>query len=206
MKTMTLLSAAAIMAVGLPCAASAAAVARATIPLNIHSGPGPQYAVVGVIAGNGRAAVQDCIRGSGWCQISYRGIRGWAYSSYLTATAATGSVALAQNRAALGIPVVTYQAQVAEPETETVGAAPVTESVGASPTGVVVNPPEVVETYVTQHPVDPIHLNRDLVLGSAIPQNVELYPVPNYQYEYAYVNTMPVLVAPSTRRIIYVYR
>lgn len=202
MKTMTLFSAAAIMAAGLPCAASAAATARATTPLNIHSGPGPQSAVIGVIPGNGRATVQDCIRGSGWCQVSYRGIRGWAYSTYLTATTPRGSIELAQNRARLGIPTITYQT----PVTATVGVAPVTEAVGAAPPQVDVNPPKVVDTYVVRHPVEPVDLNRDVVVGSVIPQNVELYPVPNYQYEYAYVNTMPVLVAPSTRRIIYVYR
>jgi hypothetical protein len=30
--------------------------------------------------------------------------------------------------------------------------------------------------------------------------------VPDYDYEYAYVNNVPVLVEPSTRRVEYLYR
>lgn len=207
MKTNTLLAAAAIMAVGIPGVASATALARATNSVHIRLGPGPGYAVVGVIPENGRTTVRDCIRGSGWCQVTYRGIRGWAYSTYLTAAnPARALVDLSQNRAALGIPTITYQAQIAVPSSETVGAGPVAETVGEAPAEVVVNPPETVETYVTQHPVEPINLKGEVVVGELVPQKVDLFQVPNYQYEYAYVNTVPVLVAPNTRRIVYVYR
>lgn len=206
MKAMSLLSAAAIMAAGIPCAASAAVMARATTPLNIHSGPGPSYAVIGVIPDRGRTRVQDCIRGSGWCQISYRGIHGWSYSSYLTARAAPGPIELARTRAALGIPTVSYEISVTEPAPEIARGAPVAEeTVGEGPTDVEVNPPEVVETYVTEHPVTSVDVDGGTVVGEVVPQNVELYAVPNYGYRYAYVNRTPVLIAPRTRQVVYVY-
>jgi hypothetical protein len=39
-----------------------------------------------------------------------------------------------------------------------------------------------------------------------LPENVVLTPVPDYDYQYAYINNVPVLVDPSTRRVQYLYR
>ena len=54
------------------------------IPLNIRSGPGPQYSVIGAIPTRGQATVLGCVPGSLWCQVSYNGQLGWVYSQYLT--------------------------------------------------------------------------------------------------------------------------
>ena len=54
-------------------------------PLNVRSGPGPQYPVIGAIPTNGQATVLGCIEGSLWCQVSIWRQQGWAYSKYLTA-------------------------------------------------------------------------------------------------------------------------
>jgi hypothetical protein len=35
---------------------------------------------------------------------------------------------------------------------------------------------------------------------------VQLQTIPDYQYSYVYVNGLPVLVEPATRRIVYIYR
>jgi hypothetical protein len=40
----------------------------------------------------------------------------------------------------------------------------------------------------------------------SLPADVALQPVPDYEYQYAYVNRVPVLVQPQTRRIVYIYR
>lgn len=48
--------------------AAAATVAVATTPLNIRSGPGPQYPVIGAIAANSQAIVNGCIQGSLWAK------------------------------------------------------------------------------------------------------------------------------------------
>lgn len=187
--------------------ASAATTAEATTALNIRSGPGPQYEVVGVIKDNDQAVIDGCIEGSLWCQVSYRGTTGWAYSKYLTASASGKTVVIADDRAALNVPVVTY-----EPAPGTVGSAAPPTVTGTlvdaqSPTRpLVITPPAEVRTYVTAHPVRRTYLNGEVVVGAGLPQDVVLQPVPQYDYRYAYVNGMPVLVEPGSRRIVYVYR
>ena len=66
-------------------AALAAFNATATTDLNIRSGPGPQFEVVGAIANSDTATVNGCIEGSKWCQVTYNGTTGWSYSEYLSA-------------------------------------------------------------------------------------------------------------------------
>jgi len=68
------------------------------------------------------------------------------------------------------------------------------------------NPPPAVNSYVTSHPVQPVILNGEVVLGGGLPADVALNAVPDYEYDYAYVNRVPVLVEPTTRRIVYIYR
>ncbi|MGH6682900.1 MAG: SH3 domain-containing protein, partial [Pseudolabrys sp.] len=51
---------AALMAAALSTTASAAIVASAMTPLNVRSGPGPQYPVIGAIPLNGKATIIGC--------------------------------------------------------------------------------------------------------------------------------------------------
>jgi hypothetical protein len=67
-------------------------------------------------------------------------------------------------------------------------------------------PPRAVRTYVTTNPLDPVYLEGNLAVGAGIPEDITLSAVPNYRYQYVYVNDRPVLVDPATRRIVYVYR
>ena len=60
--------------------------------------------------------------------------------------------------------------------------------------------------YVIEHPARPIYLNGEVVVGAGLPESVDLQPVPDSEYNYAYVNREPVLVQPRTRRIVYIYR
>jgi len=186
--------------------ASAAVVAQAATPLNIRSGPGPQYSVIGAIPTRGQATITGCISGSLWCSVGYNGKQGWAYSQYLMATLSGHSLAVAEMR---DIPPITYQAPA-----EIVGSAasaPVINGalVDPQPTSaplVIAPPPPEVQTYVVSHPVAPVYLNGEVVEGAGLPQTVQLAPVPGSDYDYAYVNSVPVLVQPSTRQVVYVYR
>ena len=47
---------------------------------------------------------------------------------------------------------------------------------------------------------------RFLIEGAGLPDTVTLAPVPGSEYQYAYVNGVPVLVEPSSRRVRYIYR
>jgi uncharacterized protein YraI len=64
----------------LPAAASAAP-AVATANVNVRSGPGTQFGVVGVLTSGAIVDVQRCT--GSWCQIEGRGPDGWVSSSYL---------------------------------------------------------------------------------------------------------------------------
>lgn len=188
--------------------ASAATVASAVTPLNIRSGPGPEYSVTGSIPTNGQATILGCIEGSLWCQITYNGKQGWAYSQYMTAMISGRSLAVSEGIREL--PAVTYTA----PTTGTTIVRPAISGSFVAPTTVTttttaplsIAPPPAVQTYVVQHPVTPVYLNGEVVEGVGLPADVALTPVPDYEYQYAYVNGVPVLVEPSTRRVRYIYR
>jgi uncharacterized protein YraI len=200
--TATLLAAVtALAALSLP--ASAATLATATTSLNIRTGPGPEYPVIGAIPDNGRATVTGCIQGSLWCQVTYNGRQGWAYSQYLTGM--TGGQTVVVNQV---VPAITYTAPAA-----TVGTTVVTPTISGEFVAPVAGaplsiapPPASVQTYVVQNPVTPVYLNGEVVEGAGLPEDVVLTPVPNYDYNYAYVNGVPVLVEPGTRRVTYIYR
>jgi uncharacterized protein YraI len=187
--------------------ASATIAASATTPLNLRSGPGPQYSIIDAVADGGQAEVIGCIQGSLWCQVSYNGTQGWAYSEYLTARLAGQSFAVAETLKEM--PTVTYQAPV-----ETVGSAESSPAVigtlvarPATAQPVAVTPPANVRSYVISHPVKPVYLNGEVVEGVGLPGNVTLVPIPGYDdYEYANVNNVPVLVEPATRQVAFIFR
>jgi len=197
----------------------------ATADLNIRSGPGPQYPVVGVIGVDGQADLLGCLENSKWCQVSASGVEGWAYSDYLMAEYSGREIVVTERAPEANIPTVTYEQRGGT--TEAGGAAgivggavagaliagPIGAAVGGiaggavgGAAGSVVEPTPEVRTYVTSNQVEPVYLDGEVVVGAGLPENVEIYEVPNYEYRYAYVNNQPVLVNPSDRRIVYVVR
>lgn len=204
LAAVTVLAATSLPILALP--ASAATLATATTSLNIRTGPGPEYPVVGAIPDRGQATVTGCIQGSLWCQVTYNGKQGWAYSQYMTGNVGGQVVAVTQIR---DVPTIVYDA----PPT-TVGTAVAAPTISGEFVAPVANaaplqiapPPATVQTYVVEHPVQPVYLNGEVVEGAGLPQDVVLTPVPDQQYSYAYVNGVPVLVEPTTRRVTYIYR
>jgi uncharacterized protein YraI len=67
-------------------------------------------------------------------------------------------------------------------------------------------PPPSVRRYMTANPIDPVYLAGNIELDAGLPDDIDLWPVPNSRYRYTYVNDYPVLVDPATRRIVYVSR
>lgn len=183
--------------------ALAATSATATADLNIRSGPGPQYPPVGVIPGGNAATVEGCIKGSQWCEVSYNGTTGWSYGEYLRTNYQGQTVVIEQQPAS--VPVVTYEAPANAPAPAPV-AGQLIGPVGSTTVATIAPPPATVQTYVEQNPVSPVYLNGEVVVGAEVPQTVQLAPVPDYSYDYVYVNGQPVLVDPNSRRIVYVYR
>ncbi|MBK1624441.1 MULTISPECIES: DUF1236 domain-containing protein [Afifella] len=223
------LAAAALAALSTTALAQSAA--TATTDLNIRSGPGPEYPIVGYIPGEDEVTVNGCLQGSKWCTVTHEGTQGWAYSDYLTAPISGSPVVMTDHYADAGVPVTTYEPSGAETggtaggATGMVGGAvagaliggPVgaaagaaiggaAGTVGGSAAGAIIDPPETVTTYVQTNPVQPVYLDGEVVVGAGVPETVTLTPIPDYDYEYAYVNGQPVLVEPGSHRIVYVVR
>lgn len=224
-----LLGAAAMIALG--GAASAQTSATATADLNIRSGPGPQYEIIGVVNAGADATVTGCLDGSKWCTVSHGGTNGWVYSDYLTASLSGSPVVMTESYAEVGVPVTTYDESAANAggaagaATGVVGGAvagaliagPIGAAAGAAiggaaggitgaATGAAIDPPGTVTTYVAENRVDPVYLEGEVVVGAGIPETVQLHQIPEYEYQYVYVNGQPALVEPSSRRIVYVVR
>lgn len=78
-------AAAALAIAGLAATLSAAAAypAVATSALNVRSGPGTQYTVLGTLQQNQVVEVFECTA-AGWCQVQDRTLNGWASARYLS--------------------------------------------------------------------------------------------------------------------------
>jgi uncharacterized protein YraI len=228
MHAKVILSAAAVItaaSIAAHSAGFAASSATALSDLNVRAGPGPEHAVIGVIRANDRAIIEACIEGSQWCQITYNGRQGWAYSEYLLADTSSRPAIIADQRAPAIVAeprsTIVYREQPASvyrerpstvyrerPATVGVASRAIVEETPrtvANVEGTVV-PPESVLTYVVDNPLDPAYIDDDVVVGDILPETVELESVPGHEYSYAYVNRQPVLVEPETRRIVYVYQ
>lgn len=227
MKSHILTASAVALAASLAGAAHAQTPVTATTDLNVRSGPGPQYPVVGVIGANQGATLDGCLEGSKWCRVAFSGGDGWAFSDYLTADAGGTAVIVTERPASVEVPVVTYEhtaatgtgsgGAVAGAATGAVAGALIAGPLGAAVGGVagaatggfadaVIEPPAEVRTYITANEVDPVFLDGEVVIGAGLPETVVLREVPDYEYRYVYVNNQPVLVEPQTRRIVYIAR
>jgi uncharacterized protein YraI len=210
-------------------AAQAQTTGTATTDLNLRSGPGPEQPVIGLIKARHKAQIIGCVEGSLWCQVEYRGKQGWAYSQYMSLQGRSGTVVVVREPVNVaGVPVVTYNGYV-EPtyraDVAPVAAAITAPAVGAGGTGAAaigapkptiyastylppatVTPPPAVGSYVTANAAPSFTYPGEIVVGAALPQTVVLNNVPDYRYQYVYVNDTAVLVDPLTRRIVYVFR
>ena len=191
--------------------------ATATTDLNIRSGPGPQFEAIGVIGAGETATVNGCLSEGMWCEIDFNGTAGWAYSDYLTVEAQGATVVLTERPPELvGVveePSTTANSTVTGAAGGAIAGAllggPVGAAIGAgigATTGVLVDPPESARTYVTANPLDPVYLEGEVVVGARVPDTVTVQPIPDYEYQYVYINGQPVLVTPDTREIVYIFR
>jgi len=85
------------------------------------------------------------------------------------------------------------------------------QTTGVGVSGAVSIAPEqrtVIKRYVTERNIAPATIRERVVVGSALPADVELQAVPDTwgpsvsQYRYVYYDNNVVLVEPSSRRVI----
>lgn len=81
-KTLLSILAAAAATLALPAAANAAT-AIATTNVNLRAGPSTAYPAVDVVPAGDDVRIFGCLSNRSWCDVGYRGYRGWMSSNYL---------------------------------------------------------------------------------------------------------------------------
>jgi hypothetical protein len=70
--------------------------------------------------------------------------------------------------------------------------------------GEVAAPSASVREYVVTNRVAPVRMERQVTVGTVIPETVAVSRIPDYEYGYVYVNDAPVLVDPQTRQVVHI--
>jgi hypothetical protein len=224
MHSKLLVSAAAVGLLALAGAAYAQSSVTVTTDLNVRAGPGSQHQVLGVIGAGQSINLDGCLEASKWCVVAFEGGQGWVYSDYLTGDFGGTQVVVTERPANSRVRIIEREdidggatGAVTGGVTGAVAGAIVGGPVGAAvgggagfvaggAAGQAIDPPARVRTYVRSNAVDPVYIDRDVVVGASLPETVALRRIPDYEYRYIYVNDRPVLVEPSSRRIVYVMR
>lgn len=97
--------------------AMATAVEAAEIPVtsttggNLRAGPGLNYPVVVDLPPGARMVLHGCLTGYSWCDVTWRGNRGWLSAAYMSAIYRNAPIAVTAAAAArLGIAIVAFDA------------------------------------------------------------------------------------------------
>ncbi|ASM70922.1 MULTISPECIES: DUF1236 domain-containing protein [Roseobacteraceae] len=200
--------------------------AIAATDLNIRSGPGPKYEVVGVIPGGQAAALEGCLSEASWCKINFEGKTGWSSSDYLAVSVEEQAVALSTRPATVEVNSVTYEDAAQTQSDQNAGAAAgatigalAAYAVGGPIGGIIaggivggaagsaaVEPTTETVTYVTTNPVETVYLDGEVVVGATVPDNVTTYEVPQEGLRYVTINGQTVVVGAQTNAIVQVIR
>lgn len=83
-KTTMLAAGALALAIAMPGGVANAQQVVATADLNLREGPGTRFDVIRTIPSDrGLDAVYGCLPDRDWCEVQYRGTRGWVFADYL---------------------------------------------------------------------------------------------------------------------------
>ncbi len=172
-----------------------------TAHLNLRSGPGTQYPVIGVMEYNVRSDITGCLADYSWCAITVAGLSGWASATYLVVDQGGSILQVDEQGAATGIPIV-----AAEGFAEVVAGPSVGVLVGPAGNVAAIVPEPAVLEYIAATPVPAVAVEGEIVVGAVLPAAVQLYEVPNAAYAFAVVNGTRVLVDVTSRAVIYIAR
>jgi uncharacterized protein YraI len=170
-----------------------------TAHLNLRTGPGTQYPVVGVMEYNVRSEITGCLVDWTWCSVNVAGLSGWASAEYLVID--QGGQIMQITGPDSGIPVVE-----AEGIAEVVAGPAVGVVVGAGGHVAAIIPEPAVVEYIAATPVPAIAVTGEIVVGAVVPAAIQLYQVPGSVYGYAIINHNKVLVDVNSRAIVYIHR
>lgn len=207
-------AAAAILAAG---TAAAETTVTATTDLNIRSGPGAWYDVVGTIPAEAEATVTSCYKEVNWCEVAFEGTTGWSFGEYLVVGGET-PVAIVAPEVVEDQSITITRLEVDDRSGEAAAAGAgwgaIAGSLIGGPVGAAFGTviaagaadaavdPELT-AYVESHPVEPVYLDGELVVGAGIPTGIELYELPEDEgFAYVNVNGTPVIVDAKDRRVV----
>lgn len=109
MKTTLVAAAAAFAAAAVaPAAADAAFNGWTTRPVSQKAGPAEFYPNVGRVPGGVQVRIFGCVRGITYCDVSWRGNRGWVRGNALAGFYKNKRVPLASFGVQLGVPYITF--------------------------------------------------------------------------------------------------
>lgn len=180
-----------------------AASGYSTAHLNLRSGPGTQYPVVGVMEVNIRSQITGCLADWKWCSVSVAGLSGWASAEYLVVDDGGQIMEIGTAGAKTGVPVVKAEGVVEIAAGPVVGVVVGTDGVVEA----IVPEPAVLKYVDTETAsVAPVSVEGEIVVGAILPMGVQLYEIPNSSYGFAVVNHVRVLVDLNKRAVIYIQR
>lgn len=77
-------------------------------------------------------------------------------------------------------------------------------AIGLAAGAAITPPPVAVQTYVTSQQVATVMVPGTVAVGTILPPTTVLYPVPDYEYQFAVVNDQRVFVKPANREVVYI--
>ena len=200
--------------------------AIAATDLNIRSGPGTQFTVVGVIPGGQATMVEGCLEATPWCQVKFGETMGWSSSDYLAVNVNEQAFALTTRPANVAVKSVTYEDADGTKANQQQGAAAgatmgvlIGVAVGGPIGGIIAGgivggaagsalaePDEKTITYITSNPVETVYVDGEVVVGAGVPTVVQTYELPQAEYRYLNLNGQTVIVDAETNAIVRVIR
>lgn len=101
-----------VLALATATAASAAEIpVTSTAGVNLRAGPGLDYPIVVDLPAGAQMVLHGCVRGYTWCDVSWRGNRGWLSAGYMSTVYRNAPIAITAVAAArLGVAIVAFNA------------------------------------------------------------------------------------------------
>lgn len=92
-----------------PTQAAHAADGKLAVAAQMHAGPGYNYPEVRRLAKDLSVNIHGCLKSSDWCDVTWRGNRGWVPASAVDARRNTERFPVKDYGAKMGVPEVTFQ-------------------------------------------------------------------------------------------------
>jgi uncharacterized protein YraI len=89
-------------------AQAATAIAIATTNVNLRAGPSTEYPAVDVVRSGEGVRVFGCLETRSWCDVGFRGIRGWMSSSYIAVVDVGRRYSGPEVVSRIGAPIIGY--------------------------------------------------------------------------------------------------